>query len=228
MKNKILILIGAIILYIGFKHFVPFGRTILYPINLLVTFLHEFGHSFFAVITGGSVHGLQVNSDGSGYATIAGGWDWLVLMGGYIGSAVFGNMLLYVGLRKEKLAKIAVYTLSASLLFSAFWWYESVFTTILLILFAAGFILLGRLSHKFISTTLIIIGSASIIYIIEDFNIGPSSDLARFTEQFPLLPQIVWTVIWLIIVLVLTYFTVRRAILRSLKEKDTEAETETI
>ncbi len=50
-KNNILLLVGLLAIYIALKY-IPYGDTILYPINLIVTFLHEFGHSFFAVITG--------------------------------------------------------------------------------------------------------------------------------------------------------------------------------
>lgn len=215
MKNKFIILAVSVLVYLIVKHFVPFGRLALYPIILLVTFLHEFGHSFFALITGGSVNGLQVNPDGSGHALISGGWTGLVLMGGYVGSAVFGNLLLYIGLRKQRLSKIAIYTLSAGLLFSAFWWYQRLFTSVVLILFAAAFIWLSKARQDFISAVLILIGSASVVYIIEDFNVGPSSDLAHFTQLMPVLPQIVWMFLWLALVLWLTYATVRRAVAKS-------------
>jgi len=49
------------------------GRKILYPITLLVTFLHEFGHGIGAVITGGWVEEIQINKDGSGWTRSAGG-----------------------------------------------------------------------------------------------------------------------------------------------------------
>jgi len=215
MKNKFIILAVSVLLYMLIKHFVPFGRLALYPVILLVTFLHEFGHSIFAVATGGSVSGLQVNPDGSGYAMISGGWTALVLMGGYIGSALFGNVLLYIGLRKDKLAKYAIYVLSAALMFSAFWWFESFFTRILLLLFAGAFVWLSKASQQIISAILILIGSASVIYIIEDFNVGPSSDLARFTQIIPILPQFVWAIVWLLMVLFLTYLTIKRAIVKS-------------
>lgn len=215
MKNRFIILAVSVLIYLIVKHFVPFGRLALYPIILLVTFLHEFGHSFFAVITGGSVNGLQVNPDGSGHALISGGWTALVLMGGYVGSAVFGNLLLYIGLRKQRLAKIAVYTLSAGLFFSAFWWYQRLFTSAVLIVFGVAFIGLSKAKHDFISAVLILIGSASVIYIIEDFNVGPSSDLAHFTRLMPVLPQFVWMFLWLALVLWLTYTTIRRAVVKS-------------
>jgi hypothetical protein len=58
-------LVALIIAYFLLKYFLPFGHYVIYPINLFVTFLHEFGHAFFALVTGGNVLEVQVNSDGS-------------------------------------------------------------------------------------------------------------------------------------------------------------------
>ena len=41
-----------------------FGQIILYPITLLVTFLHEFGHALGAGLTGGSIKGMTINTNG--------------------------------------------------------------------------------------------------------------------------------------------------------------------
>lgn len=51
MKNKISILTILVIVYILLKHFIPYWNFLVYPINILVTFLHEFWHAFFTLIT---------------------------------------------------------------------------------------------------------------------------------------------------------------------------------
>jgi len=53
MNKNIVILVILIVIYLLLKYIIPYGNYIIYPINLLVTFLHEFGHSFGALITGG-------------------------------------------------------------------------------------------------------------------------------------------------------------------------------
>jgi hypothetical protein len=50
------------------------------------------------------------------------------------------------------------------------------------------------------------LGISSIIYIIEDFNVWPSSDLAKFST---FLPASVWMIIWLLIVLVITGYNLK-------------------
>ncbi|MDQ7022372.1 MAG: M50 family metallopeptidase [Candidatus Gracilibacteria bacterium] len=102
MKNKIPTLITLVIIYFLLKNYIPYGNYIVYPINILVTLLHEFGHSFFALITGGSVKGVEINADGSGFAiTAVQRIRDLVLAGGYIGSAIFGNILIYIGFKRS-------------------------------------------------------------------------------------------------------------------------------
>ena len=87
---RILLMLG---LYLALKYLLPFGDTILYPINLLVTILHELGHGLGAILTGGYVDAVQINPDGSGWTRTGGGWVSVILMGGYLGSAIFGNLI---------------------------------------------------------------------------------------------------------------------------------------
>ena len=41
------------------------------------------------------------------------------------------------------------------------------------------------------------LGLASIIYIVQDFNVGPSSDLKAYAELFIFIPAVAWMYIWL-------------------------------
>ena len=90
--NTILFRLLAMLLIYGLLKYVggSFGHLVLYPVTLLVTFLHEFGHALGALLTGGTVEGMQINPDGSGYTITRGGNQGVVLMGGYLGSAVLG------------------------------------------------------------------------------------------------------------------------------------------
>lgn len=48
-----------------------------------------------------------------------------------------------------------------------------------------------------------LLGLASVIYIIQDFNVGPSSDLAAMERELKYIPAKIWMYIWLGIVLAL-------------------------
>jgi len=210
MKNKILIRIIVILLiYLGLQYFGgSVGKTILYPITLLVTYLHEFGHALGAILTGGSVEALQINEDGSGYTKTIGGSRGIILMGGYIGSAIFGNILFFIGARKPRIAHITLYILSSLMLISAVFWFNSFFTTGMLIVFAVGLYFISS-NTNLEAEVLMFLGLASIIYIVQDFNVGPSSDLKAYADLFIFIPAVAWMYIWLGIVLVLCFANFR-------------------
>jgi len=79
-----LILLILSIIYLSLKHFVIYWEYIVYPISLLVTFLHEFWHSFFAFITWWWVKWVLINPDWSWLAITYWWIRPLVLMWGYI------------------------------------------------------------------------------------------------------------------------------------------------
>ncbi len=83
MQNQLYFRVFAMLLVYGVLKYMGglSGTLLLYPVTMLVTFLHEFGHAMGAILTGGRVEGLQVNSDGSGYTTTLGGSPGIVLIG---------------------------------------------------------------------------------------------------------------------------------------------------
>ncbi len=210
----VLRLLGILAIYFGLKFYGgEAGRLILYPITRLVTFLHEFGHAIGAVITGGSVEGIQINNDGSGFTTTRGGSRAVILMGGYIGSAIMGNLLVFIGARYEKWSGYTIKLLAILMAFTGLFWFNSIYSTGILLLFA---FVLWIISAKtsFDREILMFLGLASLLYIIQDFRIGPSSDLSAYAETIPVLPAQGWMYVWLAIVVLLSLINLR-VILRS-------------
>ncbi len=210
MKNKtILFIFSSLAVYVGLTYFGgEIGRKIMYPIKLFVTFLHEFGHAFGALITGGEVVGFVVNEDGSGVTTTRGGSRAVIIMGGYIGSAIFGNLLFYIGARKEKFTQITLYAIAVLMTIIAFVWFSSMFTSGFLIVFSLALFVLARFTNLD-QIIIMFLGLTSILYIIQDFNVGPSSDLAAYADLFVVIPASVWMYVWLIIVVVLFILNIR-------------------
>ena len=200
----------ALAVYLGLSYFGgEIGYKILYPVRMLVTFLHEFGHALGAILTGGSVDSLEVRPDGSGVTWTRGGSRSITLMGGYIGSAIFGNILFYIGAKaKPQVAKFTIYGLAVLMVAVGLYWFTSLFTTGLLLAFAVACWLIARYT-RFDSDVLIFFGLACILYIIQDFNVGPSSDLEMYARDFIVLPASAWMYIWLSIVVVLFAWNLR-------------------
>lgn len=198
---RMLLILAA---YFGLKYYGgEAGRIILYPITRLVTFLHEFGHALGALLTGGSVVEVVINDDGSGLTKTRGGALGVILMGGYIGSAIFGNLLVYIGAKKAKWSGYTLKILAVIMAFTGVIWFGSLYSTIFLILFA---VVLWFMAHRtsFDREILMFIGLTALLYIIQDFNIGPSSDLNAYAENIGFLTADAWKYVWLAIVSVLS------------------------
>lgn len=176
---------------------------LMFPIEMLCTFLHEFGHAIFCELSGGDVDSLCVNTDGSGVTTTMGGSRGFITMGGYIGSAIFGNLMIYLSSRDKY--GITLKLLSFLMIFSSLIWFNNIITTSILIGFSILLYLISRTKAK--SFALAFLGVASIIYIIQDFDVGPTSDLKAYENEIGLFPAEWWMYIWLCIVLIITLIT---------------------
>ena len=210
MKSSILIRMLIILaIYFGLTYFGgDIGRKIMYPIRLFVTFLHEFGHALGAVLTGGWVEEVQINQEGSGWTRTANGNRPVTIMGGYLGSALFGNLLFYIGARAKRLVKPMIILVVFSMLVTGFYWFNSLFTTGVLLAFSAV-LLLVAMKTDFGREVLMFLGLASVLYIIQDFNVGPKSDLKAYEEVMVFIPATVWMYIWLGVAILLFLFNLR-------------------
>ena len=195
---RIVIIVG---IYIGLSEYGgEWGRKMLYPIRIFVTFLNEFGHAAGALISGGKVLSLTIDPNGGGVTWTANGSRPIIIMGGYIGSALFGNILFYIGAKWPRIVKPALMLLIASMVITGIVWYKTLFTTGILFVFAAVLFIIG-FKTKFGREVMMFLGLASVIYIIQDTSQGPSSDLRAFEDELSFLPANIWMYIWLFIAL---------------------------
>ncbi len=196
--------LGVLAVYLGLVFLGgEIGQMILYPIHLLVTFLHELGHALGALITGGDVLALQVNEDGSGWTKTQGGNLGIILMGGYLGSALLGNILFYIGANGGRIAKGTLFVLMGFMVFAGIMWFNSFWTTGFLLAFSAVLYFLTTKTN-FHREILMFLGLATILYIIQDFNVGPRSDLEKYAKLLVFIPVNVWMYIWLAVAVLLT------------------------
>ena len=208
--NRILYRVLAIgLVYFMLKVFGgSLGQLVLYPVTLLVTFLHELGHALGSVLTGGGVTGLQINPDGSGYTTTIGGNRAVILMGGYLGSALLGNLLFFIGARHKHLTDKTLYVLAGAMVFASIVWFESLQSTVFLWAFAASLYLIASRTD-WDQDVLMFLGFAAVLYIIQDFNVGPSSDLAMYEQTVGIFPAQVWMYVWLALAGLLFFFNLK-------------------
>jgi len=105
--------------------------------------------------------------------------------------------------------------LALSMAVSAIVWFTSMYTTTFLLVFALVLYFIASKTNLD-RDILMFLGIASIIYIVQDFNVGPSSDLKAYAEHLVVFPAQVWMYIWLAVVVVLCFFNFRM-IFRGLK-----------
>lgn len=184
------------------------GALVLYPVTMLVTFLHEFGHALGAILTGGTVDAMQINPDGSGYTVSRGGSPAIVLMGGYLGSAILGNLLFRIGVKHRSMTQMTLYVLSVLMALAGVVWFETFQSTIILFVFAAVLFFIAR-NTNWDQDVLIFLGLAAVLYIIQDFNVGPKSDLAMYENVVGIFPANVWMIIWLALAALLFWWNLR-------------------
>lgn len=81
---------------------------ITYPLRLFVTMIHELGHGLAAILTGGEFIEFKVLSRGAGLAYTRGGSRPLVISAGYVGTALFGAVLLILTHRTFYQRRVAI------------------------------------------------------------------------------------------------------------------------
>jgi hypothetical protein len=207
-SRKLLLIATAITVALTFLP-APYN-IVLYPIRLFVTFIHESGHAMAAVLTGGSVASLTVFSNGEGVTqTYQPIWaTWLVLSGGYLGTTIFGALMLQVGRlgRWQNAGRITLYACALCLLLvTLLWGHSNPFTLIAGIVLAALIGALARLATPqaadFIASFLAAqcclnaLGDLRILLYLTTNAPGRDND-AVFMQQHYLLPAVFWAVLW--------------------------------
>lgn len=79
--------------------FALWSTPAVFPLKILVVFLHELSHGFAAVLTGGSIEAISLSVEQGGHAITRGGSRFIILTAGYLGSLLLGVMLLVIALR---------------------------------------------------------------------------------------------------------------------------------
>ena len=214
MQNLHYRLLAMLLIYGLLKFFGgSFGHFVLYPVTLMVTFLHEFGHALGALLTGGTVVGMQINADGSGYTLTRGGSHAVVLMGGYLGSAVLGNVLFHIGARYRAMTHHTLLVLAGLMALAGIVWFESFSSTGILWAFALvlGFI---ALKTNWDQDLLMFLGLTTVLYIIQDFDVGPKSDLAMYEQVVGVFPSQIWMYLWLALAGLLFFWNLQQVFRR--------------
>ena len=89
--------------------------TVTLPVRHLGVFVHEMGHGLFTLLSGGNFHWFQMELMKGGVAITSGGFRVVTILGGLLGPALLGALLLYLS---TKAANVRPVLIGLTLLFA--------------------------------------------------------------------------------------------------------------
>ncbi len=195
----------------------PWGPLILYPFTLFTTWVHESGHAIAAVLLGGRVASITIQSDTSGLtrslmpaSTLA---QAIVASAGYLTASVVGCCLLAAS-RDDRRAKGILWAIGACMLVTLVLWIRNVFGAVVVVAWAlALFALAGKRATRgaagvAMSILAIQVSLNAVFDIRTLFLVRGASDaatMARLTGA----PAWLWAAVWMAASVALLVATLR-------------------
>jgi len=196
----------AALLLVAIAAWLFWDHPAVWPLKITVVFFHELGHAIAALATGGSVKAIELSADQGGLTTTTGGYRFVVLNAGYLGSLCAGVALLAAG-RGEKTARWGSRALAAIFLISTLMWVRPVMSFgfgFAAILSASAVTVAHKGSDRVNRAIMRGLGVFSVLYALWDIRadvFGGSTGMsdAAALAQLTQVPASVWGVAWLLI-----------------------------
>ena len=178
----------------------------IWPLKILVVFFHELSHGIAAIATGGRIVSIEVVAREGGLCITQGGNPFITLSAGYLGSLIWGGLILQGALRTKMQQKIAI-GIGILLGVVTLVYLRPVisFGFVFGLLAAAALVLCGWKASRFVNTVLLaVIGLTSILYAPLDIIVDtlwhqhlPSD--ARLLAQLTHIPTVIWGLMWTVL-----------------------------
>jgi hypothetical protein len=194
---------------------------VVFPLKVFVVLLHEISHGFAAIVTGGTVERIVLHANEGGATYTLGGNAFLILSAGYLGSLLWGLLLIELAGARPKLARSALAALAVAVLIVAALFVRNAFGFIFTALFGAAlFLAARRLSTRGVAVVLLVLGLTSAMYALLDIRsdilIRPEVESdARMLASMTGVPTVVWGVLWTGVAVSVCWFALRRWLRRA-------------
>jgi hypothetical protein len=186
---------------------------VVYPLKILVVFFHELSHGLAAILTGGSIARIEVVAAEGGLCVTMGGSRFITLSAGYLGSLVWGGLILLLSARTRLDRGVAV-ALGAVLVLVSLLWVRPFgsFGFIFGLASGAVFVGMGLLLPEVVNDFVLrVVGLTSCLYAVLDIKSDIldrphlRSDAVMLAEATGL-PSIFWGVLWIVVALAAAFF----------------------
>ena len=202
-----LILISSLI-------FLAWPYPLIWPLKMLVVFLHELSHALAAILTGGRVGEITLHYLQGGTTTTAGGNFFVIASAGYVGSLVLGAGLFMAAVRSTW-DRILVTALGVLMLGVAAIYMREMFALGFTIAVAVALLVVAKFLPVIVNDLVLrVIGLTSMIYVPYDIfsdTLARSSAMsdARIIATEYGGPTVFWGGLWLVISLGVIFAVLR-------------------
>jgi hypothetical protein len=198
-RTKLIVGLGAFFIALWLLWWTP----IVLPLKLFVVLLHEVSHALAAVVTGGTVERMVLQADEGGATYARGGNAFVMLSAGYLGSLLWGLLLIELAGAQARSARTALMILAAALLIIAGLFVRNIFGFIFTAASGAVlFVAARQFSARGVAVVLLVLGLTSSLYALLDIRSdilrrpGQESD-AYMLAQLTGVPTLAWGVLWI-------------------------------
>jgi hypothetical protein len=209
---------------------VPGINFLMTPVSQFVIMIHECSHAIVALLTGGHP-AVTIVADGMGHGGLTqtnGGWLFFSAQAGYLGTAVFGCLLIYLGqfpkYSRYILMGIGGLMILSSLIFITPAIFSAAFLSGILsmmwgLLMGVACIYMGKKLSPMMANLVLLflavqtaLNSVSLAWVLVPHALGLAgagfSD-ATIMAQYFVIPAVIWALWWIFLSLVMLFFTLK-------------------
>ena len=201
--------IGIILIFVAVT--LLWNTPVVYPLKIFVVFMHEISHGIAAMATGGQIEEIVVVSQEGGHAITRGGSPFWTLTAGYLGSLVWGGLILLLAAR-ARLDKTLSVILGLGMIAVSILYLRNPFGLGFGVAFGAALLISGKFLNRSVNRWILqVIGVTSCLYAILDIK----SDIldrahlrsdARMLAEMTNIPTLFWGVLWILLAIAGTIF----------------------
>jgi hypothetical protein len=194
---------------------------VVFPLRVFVVLLHEISHALAAVITGGTIDRIVLHANEGGATYTRGGNAFLIMSAGYLGSLLWGLVLIELAGARAQVARTALTVLAAALLLISGLFVRNAFGFVFTVLFGGVlFVAARRLSTRAVAIVLLVLGLTSALYALLDIrsDILLRSSLesdAYMLAQLTGVPTLIWGLLWIAAGAIACWVALRRWLRRA-------------
>jgi hypothetical protein len=215
VKSKLRFVLGFALFFATL--WLLWDTVLVYPLKIFVVLLHEISHAVAAVATGGSIQHIVLDPRQGGACYCPGGNPLLTLSAGYLGSLLWGGLMISAARSKRVKASLVNGLVGGLVIGLTILYVRNGFGIAFGIAFGLGMIAVSRKVSAGLNRSLLLtLGLTSALYAILDIksDVIDRPELrsdAQMLAELTGVPTVAWGAIWIAAALAFSFWLLRRA-----------------